>query len=137
MSQKKALRLIDANFNRLKEGLRVCEDVFRFIYDDDLLTRKFKSARHQCSKILLAFPVSYRTLVLSRDSISDVGKDSVILEKKKTVWKDVVISNLKRSQEALRVLEETSKVISPATSKKFQSLRFDLYELEKRAIKKL
>jgi len=25
------LRIIDANTNRLKEGLRVCEDIFRFI----------------------------------------------------------------------------------------------------------
>lgn len=31
---KEHLRLIDANLNRLREGLRVIEDIFRYIYND-------------------------------------------------------------------------------------------------------
>ncbi len=136
-SKKEAFRLIDANFNRAKEGLRVCEDLFRFVYDDARLTRAFKKLRHDCSKILFHFPVPYRVLVESRNSAGDTGKKSVILEKKKIAWKDLVMSNMKRSEEALRVLEEASKIVSPKTSGKFQALRFDLYELEKKVIKKL
>ncbi len=137
MLRKKALRLIDANFNRVKEGLRVCEDILRFIYDDRTLTNSFKKLRHDCSKVLLKFPIPYRTLVKTREANRDVGKKSVILEKRKLNWKDLVTSNSKRAEESLRVLEEASKVIAPRKSRSFQSLRFKLYELEKRTLKKL
>ena len=137
MLRKKALRLIDANFNRLKEGLRVCEDVLRFIYDDRVLTQSFKKLRHDCSKVLLSFPIPYRNLIKTREASRDVGKKSTILEKKKPKWNDVIISNLKRTEESLRVLEEASKVVAPQKSRSFQSLRFRVYELEKRTLKKL
>lgn len=136
MLRKKALRLIDANFNRLKEGLRVSEDILRFMYDDRVLTTSFKKLRHDCSKVLLEFPVSYRILVESRSAHYDVGKNSFVGEKKKPRWKDLFTSNLKRAEESLRVLEEASKVIAPTKSRRFQFLRFKLYELEKRALKK-
>ena len=135
--QKKLLRLIDANFNRTREGLRVCEDVLRFLYDESALTASFKKLRHECSKIILSFPISYRALVHARDSSRDVGKKSVIQDKKKPDWNDLMVSNLKRSEEGLRVLEETSKIIAPKSSHCFQLLRFRLYELEKRVFKKL
>ena len=31
-----SLRMMDANFNRLNEGLRVLEDIHRFILNDDV-----------------------------------------------------------------------------------------------------
>ena len=136
MLRKKALRLIDANFNRAKEGLRVCEDILRFMYDDRLLTKSFKQFRHDCTRILLEFPVSYRILVRTRAASRDVGKNNVILEKRKPTWKDILTSNIKRAQESLRVLEEASKIVAPEKSRSFQSLRFKLYELEKRVLKK-
>lgn len=136
MLRKKILRLVDANFNRVKEGLRVSEDILRFVYDDRVLTALFKKLRHDCSKVLLEFPVSYRTLVRSRAADRDVGSNSVIYEKKKPHWNDLFISNLKRAEESLRVLEEASKIIAPTKSHQFQFLRFKLYELEKRALKK-
>ena len=132
-----SLRLIDVNFNRAKEGLRVCEDIMRFMYDDKALTQSFKKMRHDCSGILLKFPVSYQKLVRARDSRYDVGKESVILEKKKLGWKDILIGNIKRYEEALRVLEEASKVIALPESRRFQKLRFKLYELEKKTFKRL
>ena len=135
--RKKALRLIDANFNRLKEGLRVCEDILRFIYDDRALTQSFKKLRHDCSNVLLSFPIPYRVLIKAREASRDIGKKSAIFEKKKPKWKDVIVSNLKRAEESLRVLEEASKVVVPAKSRSFQSLRFRVYELEKRTLKKL
>ena len=134
--KKKALRLIDANFNRVKEGLRVCEDVLRFMYDDEANTGAFKRLRHKCSKILLEFPIPYQILITNRAANDDVGKDSAIFEKKKPNWKDLFTSNIKRAEEGLRVLEEASKVITPKQSSRFQSLRFELYELEKRVFKK-
>jgi thiamine-phosphate pyrophosphorylase len=55
---------------------------------------------------------------------------------KKPGWKDLLISNMKRAQESLRVLEESSKIVAPKKSKSFQTLRFRLYELEKKVLKK-
>jgi thiamine-phosphate pyrophosphorylase len=132
---QQALRIIDANLNRAKEGLRVCEDVFRFVYDDESLTRAFKRIRHECSQILLRFPAPYRALVEARNSRSDVGRKSAVRGRKRPHWKDLVTSNLKRAQESLRVLEEVSKMAAPKCPAEFQSLRFKLYELEKRALK--
>ncbi len=137
MLKKKTLRLIDANLNRVKEGLRVCEDVLRFLYDDRKLTYSFKKLRHDCSKIILEFPILYRTLVEARSVQRDVGKKSAILQKRKPVWKDLVVSNLKRAEESLRVLEEASKIIASPKASRFQALRFKLYELEKKLLKKL
>ena len=122
----KALRLIDANFNRAKEGLRVCEDILRFVFDDHALTARFKKLRHDCSKILIQFPVPYRALVAKRNSARDVGKQSFVRDKKPG-WSDLLISNMKRVQESLRVLEESSKIIASQKSKRFQTLRFRLY----------
>jgi thiamine-phosphate pyrophosphorylase len=134
--KSKALRLIDANFNRTKEGLRVCEDILRFVLDDRNLTNQFKTLRHDVSKILIQFPIPYRVLVQERNSRYDVGKKSLILEKKKARWSDLITGNMKRVQESLRVLEESSKIVHPKSAKRFQALRFRLYELEKRVLKK-
>ncbi len=137
MARNSAFRIVDVNFNRVKEGLRVCEDILRFIYDNKVLTRAFKRLRHDCSRTLLGFPIPYRRLIKARNSGDDVGKKSVILEKKKPKWRDLLISNMKRSEEALRVLEEASKIISPASSRRFQKLRFKLYELEQKTLKRI
>ena len=136
-NERFVLRLIDANFNRVREGLRVCEDIFRFLYDDSVMTLAFKKLRHDCSKTLLAFPILYHDLVDARDSNRDVGKKRVISDKPKMGWKDLILSNLKRSEEGFRVLEEASKIIAPKESEQFQLLRFKLYELEKKALKRI
>jgi hypothetical protein len=133
----KTLRLIDANFNRTKEGLRVCEDVSRFVLNDRSLTGSFKRLRHDTSKTILAFPVPYRKLVSARNTAQDVGRKSIIMDQSRPRWKDLVISNLKRSEESLRVLEESSKIIAPKKAKSFQSLRFRLYGLEKKVLKRI
>ena len=40
-SDGRVLRVIDANANRLTEGLRVCEDTARFILNDKKATQSF------------------------------------------------------------------------------------------------
>lgn len=137
LPRRSVLRLIDANLNRAKEGLRVSEDVIRFIYNHKSLTQQFKKLRHECSQIILKFPVPLKKLVETRDSTRDVGRDSFLAAKKRVSWFDLLVSNMKRSEEALRVLEESSKVIAPRTAHQFQKLRFKLYELEKRTFKQL
>ena len=134
---KSILRVLDANLNRTKEALRVAEDMARFILNDARLAADLKKSRHGLSKTLLALPIPYVKILKTRDSKDDVGKRSALQDKKsKLDWRDLMISNMKRAQEGLRVLEECSKVISPKQSKDFQKLRFECYDLEKRSIPK-
>ena len=41
------LRLLDANLNRIGEGLRLLEDISRFIINDASLSAALKSMRHE------------------------------------------------------------------------------------------
>ena len=43
------LRLIDANLNRAREGIRVIESVARFILNDADLSKSLKAMRHELS----------------------------------------------------------------------------------------
>lgn len=134
--QKSPLRVIDANYNRAKEALRVAEDITRFYLADSRLTGRFKRIRHDLTKALLGFKVPYRRLVAARNSREDVGRKSLVKDKKRPGWKDLLLSNLKRGQEALRVLEEFSKMVEPRKAAAFQRIRFRLYELEKDSLQK-
>ncbi len=135
--ESKYLRVIDANYNRAKEALRVCEDICRFLMDDPVLTRRFKQCRHALTKAILEFPVPYRKLVRSRNLSEDVGRRGSIHDlKKRPGWRDVMAANLKRGQEASRVLEEFAKIIAPKQSYHFQKVRFRIYELEKSCFRK-
>lgn len=136
-SSKIFLRILDANFNRAKEALRVGEDFSRFLLNDKALTSEFKKKRHELTKILLKFPAGYAKLLMSREALPDVGRHAILKDKPgKPGWKDIFCANLKRGQEAARVLEEISKAVSPKQSAALQKLRFELYDLEKRVFKK-
>ncbi|MBI4398674.1 MAG: thiamine-phosphate pyrophosphorylase [Candidatus Omnitrophica bacterium] len=134
--KKQVLRVIDANYNRAKEGIRVSEEVARFVLGLGRLAGRFKKTRHALTQAILSFPVSYRAIVAERSVRHDVGRASFVGDKKKIRIEDIFSSNMQRSEEAVRVLEEWSKMISISASKKFQKIRFALYELEKETLKK-
>jgi len=134
--QKNLLRVIDANYNRAKEALRVTEDIARFYFGDAGLTGRYKRVRHDLTKALLGFKVPYRCLVEARNSREDVGRASRVRDKRRPGWKDLLLANLKRAQEASRVLEEFSKMVEPGKAAAFQRIRFRLYELEKESLQK-
>lgn len=127
----KIYRVLDANHNRGKEALRVCEDVARFVLDHKGLAGRFKQIRHEVTKALLSLPVSYRYLVSVRDAQGDVGRKSHSESRAKQGYELVFARNIRRAEEATRVLEEFSKTLSIKVAKRFQRLRFKLYELEK------
>ncbi len=60
------LRLIDANLNRLREGIRVVEDIFRYVYNDKQTAIKLKELRH------LSRLENYIELLETRDVKNDV-----------------------------------------------------------------
>jgi len=128
---ERIIAAIDANINRATEGLRVCEDIFRFVIRDDI-SERFKEHRHRIIEIIKL--ISRDDLLLARDVESDSQKFfDTESEKSRQSIKDLFAANIKRAQEALRVLEEFSKIDFPELSQKFQQLRFEVYSLEKEA----
>jgi len=131
---KKIYRIIDANLNRSREGLRVVEDFARLYLNDKALSSRIKRIRHKISKISLEY-LKQENLLKYRDSQKDVGAKGMRgLEKKRKNIKQIVRVNLIRSQEGLRVLEELGKLIHPKAGEKFKNLRFKVYCLEKKML---
>ncbi|MEA3328416.1 MAG: thiamine-phosphate pyrophosphorylase [Candidatus Omnitrophota bacterium] len=130
-------RIIDANLNRSREGLRVCEEITRFILNDSKLTSRFKNYRHLLSHLSQNLPLTAEQLLKSRDSRRDVGNYAFRPKKRKNEVREIFTANIRRSEEALRVLEEFSKTINKKTAVDFQQLRFKLYTLEQRTLLKI
>lgn len=131
--KKDLLRIIDANLNRSREGLRVCEEISRFILEDVKLTKEFKTIRHRISRNIKKISAISRQLLQSRESATDIGRE-IPNKSRRRNCKDVFAANIQRAEEALRVLEEFSKMLNYTLSKNFARLRFKVYELEKKAI---
>jgi len=124
-SLEKVERLIDANLNRLKEGIRVIEDIARYINDDATMALQLKNIRHKLQEAYSSKRVAYR------DIESDVLKQSTKSEQNRTDINAVVVANFSRTQEASRVLEESFKLTQGSLSELFKSIRYELYALEK------
>jgi len=133
-SNAKVKRIADANLNRLREGLRVAEDISRFILDDKEISGKIKNIRSEVSLI----QKRYNDFILFRDTKNDVGKTiNSNIEKVRNSIEDIVYANLKRIEESLRVLEELFKMINIDDSLQFKKLRYESYILEQDIILKL
>ena len=118
------LRLIDANLNRLREGIRVVEDIFRYVYNDKQTATALKELRH------LSRLENYIELLETRDVKNDVLRSSIKSEQNRTDLYSILIANFKRAQESSRVLEEFCKLISVKDSENFKYIRYELYNLE-------
>ncbi len=123
-------RIIDANMNRIGEGLRVLEELARFTLNDEALTQQLKDMRHGLVSSDLAFQ---KQLLQGRDSECDVGIDiEVPGEGKQREVPVTIVANARRVQESLRVMEEMSKVPEVnLDSEKYKQARFALYTIEK------
>ena len=119
------LRVIDANLNRYKEGIRVVEDIYRYIFNNKNISSKLKKLRHIQTNIKI------EKLLKNRDSINDVLKTSTKSEQNRKNIEDIIIANIKRAQESARVLEEIFKLNDIELSEKFKSNRYELYNIEK------
>ena len=136
-----AWRIIDANLNRSREGLRVLEDYARFVRNDGLLSGRLKTLRHElvASETLLpqrladdldrseasCSEASESALLMHRDTSNDVGTQlSTVAENVRTDMSDVVIANSRRVQESLRSLEEFGKLVSPQFAATIKQIRY-------------
>ncbi len=118
-------RVIDANLNRLKEGIRVIEDIARYGHNNKKVASKLKQLRHQSNIDDL------QNLLASRDSTNDVLRPTISSEMNRNGLQSIIVANYKRAQESSRVLEEMYKIIDPALSETFKQIRYELYTLEK------
>ena len=127
-------RILDAAANRTREGLRVIEDFVRFGLNDAHLSRILKEHRHELTSIVVQLPLA--SLLSARDTIHDVGTTiETPAEYQRDSAVDVVCAAFKRVQEALRTLEEYSKVVDPNLAPRFEQLRYRLYTTEKAVLR--
>ena len=127
-------RIMDAAANRTREGLRVVEDHVRFGLNDEHLSRLLKTCRHDLTSVISALPQD--ALLTSRDTLNDVGTTiGTTSEYHRASPTDVIRAAFKRTQEALRTLEEYSKVIDASLSPRFEQLRYRLYTAEKSVLR--
>jgi len=128
-------RIIDANINRAKEGLRVCEEITRFILNSRGLTQDLKKVRHAIDLIVKQF--SSLDLLEVRASLKDVGRTIYANELKRKNLQDIFFANIQRVKESIRVLEEFAKLESSDLAVKFKRIRYGIYDIEKKVAKKI
>ncbi|MEM6561936.1 MAG: thiamine phosphate synthase [Planctomycetota bacterium] len=119
------LRMLDANLNRAREGLRVVEDWARFVREDERLASDLRTVRRDLSRL--------HTLehITARDADHDLGMGTP--QRSSATTREMVVANSRRVSEALRAIEEALKVTG-GPSAKAERLRHRFYTLEQRAV---
>ena len=122
----KVWRLLDANVNRAREGFRILEDTARFVLDKPVAAQAMRGMRHGLDELIRKH---YKRLVSARDVDHDSGRSNPAKPYKGGI-RTLLAANFKRCEEALRVLEEYGRVMSPKAVKGVQALRFKVYQWE-------
>lgn len=118
-------RILDANLDRVREGLRIIEEWCRFGLDHPEFTDECKSLRQELAAWHRA---EFRS---ARNTVGDVGTG--LTHKQEAQRSDIAAvlqANFCRIQEALRVLEEYGKVQDPAMGESCKQMRYRVYSLE-------
>ena len=118
-------RILDANLDRAREGLRTIEEWCRFGLDNASLTDECKHLRQELAHWHTP------TLRAARDTPGDAGTSLTHPdEAQRSSVQAVLQANLCRVEEALRVLEEYGKVYDPAMGAACKQMRYRVYTLE-------
>ena len=129
-------RILDANFNRAREALRVAEDCGRFALNDPAITAMAKHMRGDLQEILTAMPAE--AFVAARDTAGDLGTElTTPTESHRAGLPDVAVAACKRLSGALRSIEEYSKIIAPEHVTVIERMRYNAYTLEQRILSRL
>jgi thiamine-phosphate pyrophosphorylase len=130
LHDRKILRILDANLDRAREGLRIVEEWCRFGLDDVNLARECKDLRQQLATLHSS------NLRAARNTVGDVGTQLTHLQEEQRENIDqLLLANLCRIQEALRVLEEYGKLYDPVMSTNCKQMRYRVYSLESALVK--
>ncbi len=125
--------LVDSNVERAKEGLRVLDELARFIFCDQKIFLALKSLRHELQIVGQAFG---ETNLLRARSGSDAGMVENSSENNRSNSWSLIRANCSRVSESLRVLEEFSKIYAPGATARLKKLRYKLYNLEPEVLRK-
>ncbi|MFB2922685.1 thiamine phosphate synthase [Aerosakkonema funiforme] len=124
-AQPAVCRILDANLDRAREGLRIVEEWCRFGLDSSELAGECKQLRQEIAKW------HTQDLRAFRDTLGDVGTDlSHPQEEERAGIQQLLQANLCRIEEALRVLEEYGKLYHPEMGAAFKQMRYRIYLLE-------
>lgn len=131
-------RIIDANTNRASEGIRVLEDLARFSLNSEPMSESLKVLRHNLQTGVQSLGINQSTLLASRNTAGDVGTSITTPneQRREDGVIDIATAAAKRSQEAIRVLEESAKALGHSGAV-FESIRYTLYDIHRDLILKL
>jgi thiamine-phosphate pyrophosphorylase len=123
--QRAIYRILDANLDRAREGLRIVEEWCRFGLNHQLLAEECKKIRQE-----LAQWHSWE-LRQARDTPADVGTSlSHPQEEERSSIEQLLQVNLCRVQEALRVIEEYGKLYDTQMAQACKQMRYRVYTIE-------
>ncbi|MGJ5672317.1 MAG: thiamine phosphate synthase [Nostochopsis sp.] len=118
-------RILDANLDRGREGLRIIEEWCRFGLNNTHLTGECKRMRQELA--------SWHTADLraARNTPADPGTELTHpQEEQRSSIKSLLQANFCRVEEAMRVLEEYGKLYHPNMGKALKQMRYRVYTLE-------
>ncbi len=118
-------RLIDANLDRAREGLRVMEEWARFALERPDLVWRCKDLRQRLGQLHCE---QYK---FARDAAGDPATGLAHpAQSGRSDGPSIVAANAARVQEALRVLEEFGRLVDAELASSAASIRYRLYDLE-------
>ncbi len=118
-------RILDANLDRAREGLRIIEEWCRFGLNNATLAEECKIIRQELAQL------HTWEIRQARNTPYDVGTElSHPQEEVRTSIEAILQANLCRTQEALRVLEEYGKLYHPQMGAICKQMRYRVYTLE-------
>ncbi len=128
--ERAAYRIVDANFNRAREALRVMEEYCRFALNSGTLSERAKGLRHElCATV---GRLDSGKLMAGRDTQGDVGVGQKVEgQLGRATVKDCFVAAAKRLTEALRALAEVVQIDDRAVADAVERLRYQAYTLEK------
>ena len=118
-------QLIDANLDRAREGLRVMEDWCRFGLKRSDFSIKIKGWRQQLG--VHHHNIYRKARLTSKDPAMGVSHP---FQKQRSTPEEIFVANSSRVQEALRVLEEFTRITDPMLSEIAAKIRYKTYEIE-------
>ncbi|MCC6575050.1 MAG: thiamine phosphate synthase [Planctomycetes bacterium] len=130
---EEALRVIDANLNRAREGLRTAEDYARYILKDQVSQRSLKQLRRSLREVVNALGEASNRLLHARDVEADVGVDDRA-DAPREDMRSIAKAGLKRTEEALRVIEEFAQLVNPKASASAAAMRYAVYIAEQQLL---
>ncbi len=123
--QQVVYRILDANLDRTREGLRIIEEWCRFGLNNGQFTEECKRLRQE---VAIWHTSDLRA---ARDTPGDSGTELTHpQEEHRSSVKSLLQANFCRVQEALRVLEEYGKLYHPNMGSAFKQMRYRVYTLE-------